>query len=388
MLQTARRLFIRENALDQPSNRLFLYALASCVIVLIGILSLILPAALRSAEQSAQARQTALIASDLNATLESRLAIMVAQVSREQTAQAIIAQVTAVWQAQTATYAALNATAEQLVRAATAQAEQLYRTATAAPQQTQTAYALATATPQAQTATAAAQQTATAEALGSAALATRSAQVATLSAAETALAQVQAQRSGTAVALATLSAERELALRNAAALSAENAAALEEILTLKHSAPITALAVSADGRLAVGLARDQLLVWTLRDGTLIQRMAHGGIAVNHFAIAPDSRTIAAALDDGTLAVCTVGAPSPRLAKAHTEPIFRVAFSPDGRLLATAGGDQTVIWSAADLSVLTRLRGWAWDVVFSSGGRYVLTTGDDGSLRLWGVPAVK
>ena len=358
------------------------------MIVLIGIFSLILPAALRSAEQSAQARQTALIASDLNATLESRLAIMVKQVSRDQTAQAIIGQVTAVWQAQTATYAALNAAAEQLVRAATAQAEQLYRTATAAPQQTQTAYALATATPQAQTATAAAQQTATAEALGSAALATRSAQVATLSAAETALAQAQAQRSGTAVALATLSAERELALRNAAALSAENAAALEEILTLKHSAPITALAVSADGRLAVGLARDQLLVWTLRNGTLIQRMAHGGIAVNHFAIAPDSRTVAAALDDGTLAVWTVGSPSPRLAKAHTEPIFRVAFSLDGRLLATAGGDQTVIWSAADLSVLARLRGWAWDVVFSSGGRYVITTGDDGSLRLWGVPAVR
>lgn len=371
-----------------PSYRLFLYALSSVVIVLVGVVSLIIPSALRSAEQAAQARQTALIAADLNATLDSRLAMLRDQVSREQTAQAILAEVTALWQAQTATYTALRATADQLARDATAQIESLYRTATAVPQQTQTAHALATATFQAATAVAAALQTATAEALGSAALATRSAQVATLSAAETALAQAQNQRVGTAVAQATLSAQREAALRNAAALSAENAAALEAILTLRHSAPITALALSPDGRYAVGLARDQLLVWALRDGELLQTLAHDGIAVNHFAIAPDSRTIAAALDDGTLAIWQIGNATPRFVKAHSAPIFRVVFSADGQLLATAGADQTVVWAAAELKILAQLRGWAWDAVFSSGGRYLITTSDDGSLRVWGVPVIK
>ncbi|MFQ3535484.1 MAG: hypothetical protein SNJ58_06370 [Aggregatilineales bacterium] len=385
----AHRLFYREQKpLQKPANRLLLYALSSLVIVLTGVISLIVPAAVRNAERAAQARETALVAADLNATLDSRLAAMVGQVSRDQTAQAVIAQITAVWQAQTATYAAIRATADQIAAAATAQAEQLYRTATAAPQQTQTAYALATATPQAQTATAAALQTGTAEALGSAALATRSAQVATLSAAETALAQAQDQRIGTAVALATLSAQREAALRNAIALSPENAADLQEILSLKHSAPITALALSADGRYAVGLARDQVLIWGLRDGALLQTLAHGGISVNHFAIAPDSRRVAAALDDGTLAVWQIGKPSPSLIKAHSEPIFRVVFSADGQLLATAGADQTIVWSADDLKILARLRGWAWDAVFSGGGRYLITTSDDGSLRLWGVPAIR
>lgn len=371
-----------------PSYRLFLYALSSVVIVLVGVVSLIIPSALRSAEQAAQARQTALIAADLNATLDSRLAMLRDQVSREQTAQAILAEVTALWQAQTATYTALRATADQLARDATAQIESLYRTATAVPQQTQTAHALATATSQAATAVAAALQTATAEALGSAALATRSAQVATLSAAETALAQAQNQRVGTAVAQATLSAQREAALRNAAALSAENAAALEAILTLRHSAPITALALSPDGRYAVGLARDQLLVWALRDGELLQTLAHDGIAVNHFAIAPDGRTIAAALDDGTLAIWQIGNATPRFVKAHSAPIFRVVFSADGQLLATAGADQTVVWAAAELKILAQLRGWAWDALFSSGGRYLITTSDDGSLRVWGVPVIK
>jgi len=374
--------------LESLSNRLFLYGLASLVIVLIGTLSLIVPVALRNAEQAASARQTALVAADLNATLDSRLAIMLGQVSREQTAQAIIAEVTAIWQAQTATYAAVRATAERLISEATAEAERRYRTATAAPQQTQTAYAQATATPQAQTAIAVAQQTATAEALGSAALATRSAQVATLSAAETAIVQAQSQRTATAAALATRSAEREAALRNAAPLSVENATALTELLSLKHDAPITALAISPDSRLAVGLARDQLLIWSLRDGALLQRMAYGGIAINSFAIAPDSRAIALALDDGTLALWRLGERAPRLAKAHSAPIFRVVYSPDGRLLATAAADQTVIWAAAELKVLARLNGWAWDAAFSNGGRYVITTSDDGSLHLWGVPVYK
>lgn len=356
--------------------------------MLIGVISLVIPEALRNAERAAQARQTAMIAADLNATLDSRLAMLSDQVSRDQTAQAIIAEVTAVWQAQTATYAAVRAIADQLAREATAQAESLYGTATAAPQQTQTAYAHATATPQAQTATAAALQTSTAQALGDAALATRAAQVATLSAAETALAQVQEQRVGTAVALATYSAQREASLRNAAALSVENAAQLQEILTLKHNAPITALAVSPDGRFAIGLAGDQLLVWTLRNGELLQSMSHSGITVNHFAVAPDSSRIAVALDDGTLAVWRIGNSAPKLVKVHNAPIFRVVFSADGKLLATAGSDQTVVWSVDELKVLAQLRGWAWDAVFSSGGRYLITTGADGSLRLWGVPVIE
>ena len=62
------------------------------------------------------------------------------------------------------------------------------------------------------------------------------------------------------------------------------------------------------------------------------------------------------------------------------------FSPDGRLLASAGEDGVVqLWGVAKGEAVARLvhhHGAARSVRFSPDGRFLASGGDDGSVRLW------
>src|SRR6185503_2586749 len=76
-------------------------------------------------------------------------------------------------------------------------------------------------------------------------------------------------------------------------------------------------------------------------------------------------------------------------EGHTEwGVRNAAFSPDGKLIITAGLDNKIIlWDANNGNLLNTLIGHTDDVeevAFSPDGKLIVSTGDDNSLRFWDV----
>jgi WD40 repeat protein len=106
------------------------------------------------------------------------------------------------------------------------------------------------------------------------------------------------------------------------------------------------------------------------------------------AYSPDGRWLASTSgNDGPIRLRGLeGQPAARLIGRHSRTRNAVAFSPDGRTLATAGEEGTVrLWDLATGTELRRVGGPGdrlTGVAFSPDGRLLAATGTDADIRLW------
>ncbi|MEV6241950.1 TIR domain-containing protein [Lentzea sp. NPDC051838] len=113
--------------------------------------------------------------------------------------------------------------------------------------------------------------------------------------------------------------------------------------------------------------------------------------VRQVAWSRDGRTIATAGSDKTVLLWDMTGDEPRyLARlvGHTEQEVSLAWSPDNRTLATAGGSTVLLWDLGDrehprlAESLTGHTGGVLSMAWSHNGRTLATAGFDHTVRLW------
>ena len=170
----------------------------------------------------------------------------------------------------------------------------------------------------------------------------------------------------------------------------------ERALLRVHNGVIRSLAFSADGRRLVSTSEGRsIMLWDAIEGIPLGPLQLGRDGHNTVLFATfcgDGRHVAVSEASGspvevTLLDSETGEVRNRLT-GHNTGVQALAFSPDGRILATAGQDRCIkIWDWADSDLRTTLDdgvGVLKSIAFSPDGSLLAFAGADDTIRVWDV----
>ena len=153
---------------------------------------------------------------------------------------------------------------------------------------------------------------------------------------------------------------------------------------------IWALAINRNGTYwAVSGKLGEVRVWEVKqeEGQRLHQVwqAHTN-TVMALAFSPDGRTLATGSWDGSLKLWDMERGNLLWTNWHTDSVNYVAFAPDGGLIASSGNDAVIrLWDAASgtpRQTLTGHVGPIFALAWSSDGGLLVSGGFDGVIRLW------
>jgi WD40 repeat protein len=162
-------------------------------------------------------------------------------------------------------------------------------------------------------------------------------------------------------------------------------------IDIKESDRLWGLAMGPDGKVLAVCAGKRISLIDASNGKRLGTLSGHIDKVNSVAFSPDGKRLASGSDDRTAILWDV--PKLELEQVlkgrHDGPITSLAFSPDGDHLATASWDKTVcIWPVHDMHEPKLLRGHTdrvYGVAYSPLGNGLASASGDWTVRLWQPP---
>ena len=167
-----------------------------------------------------------------------------------------------------------------------------------------------------------------------------------------------------------------------------------------HSRDVLTVVFSPDGAAVLSGSQDGTVKqWDAATGNLIRTLSlwddfsyevgdqKRDAEVWSMAFSPDGKLLATGALNGTLRLWDLETARQRASLGgHTAQVARLAFSPDGSLLASSGYDgATIVWDVVtrgQRATLSGHQGWARSLAFSPDGSTLASGSNDMTIRLW------
>lgn len=159
-----------------------------------------------------------------------------------------------------------------------------------------------------------------------------------------------------------------------------------------HISIVESLAISPDGKMLASGSFQEVRIWDTLTGAELKKLEGFADRVVALTFSPDNKLIAtaggAATEDGEVKIfdVTTGKQTLEVKGAHSDTAFGVSFSPDGKMLASCGADKFVkIFEMPSGKFIKSFEGHThhvMDVGWKNDGKFLVSCGADNAIKVW------